>query len=448
MINAMIHTIQKHQMIAAGDTVVVGLSGGADSLAMTHALNHLKAAYGIKLIAVHVNHMLRGDMADGDESYVKAFCEAENIPFRAFRINVTEYAKTHGCSFEEAGRKIRYDIFEQVLNEVGGHKIAIGQNQNDVTETFFINLFRGAGVDGLASIEYVREGKIIRPLLDIPRTEIEAYCQTNHLMPRQDHTNQENHYVRNRIRNELLPYIKTHFNPGFQETLSRSIQTLKEERAYWEERDEYLFRNIHQIDPISGAVGLPLSALKTCHDYEQMRLLRHAIKKVRGHLNDLSYERFQSALSLNRTGTRVLLDKGHQVLCQYDTLWIQKQGETTPEVALPRLIQNTIKIQDFNKKNLAPNQVALDAACVSGAVSARFRRPGDRFIPSGMKGHKKLKDFFIDEKIPLARRDEIVLICDEEKILCLHGLRVHEYCKITENTKNILIITLEPVVQR
>lgn len=449
MLEKMIDTISKHQMIEAGDCVIVAFSGGPDSSAMIHALYHLKETFKIRLVGVHVNHMLRKEAANRDAAYVASFCKSFGIPYEIYEINVPQYALENGYSFEEAGRKIRYDCLNRALKKHKGTKIAIGQNRNDVHETFFINLFRGSGIDGLGSIDYVRDALYIRPLLDIDRSEIEAYCTTNNITACIDHTNLENDYIRNRIRNELLPYIQKNFNPSFDETLSKTVDLLKMEKDFWKCHTLSLFnRCVIENTGDDSIVRLSVQEISKLHEVEQLNLLRHVIQRVRGNLTNIPLDIYKRILKLNRTGSRILLDDQHEVVAQYNELIFQK---TVKQKGLSKHPQVRISYREKHEVDqivgTGLDEVMVDALTLKGTLTVRHRRNGDRFVPLGMKGHKKLKDFLIDEKIPSDKRDDIWLICDEEKIVWVYGIRISDACKITKNTKKIAVISLGNVVQ-
>lgn len=213
-------TIKKYNMLNHGDSIVVGLSGGPDSMCLLHVLMGLKEAWGLKIYAAHLNHQFRGRDADEDALYVKKKCEEWGIEVFIQVFNVPAYAKEKGLSSEEAGREIRYKLFYEVAHKVGANKIAIAHNMNDNAETVLMNLFRGSGIEGLKGIEATR-GEIIRPLINVRRDEIEAYCHEKKLNPRIDKTNLEPIYGRNKVRLELIPYIEKHFNGNIMSTLQR-----------------------------------------------------------------------------------------------------------------------------------------------------------------------------------------------------------------------------------
>jgi len=444
----MLETIDKHQMVHEGDKIVVGLSGGPDSLAMLHALYHFRKTLKIELIAVHINHMFRGKFANDDEAFVKAFCKSYEIPVFSYRIDVSEYAKEVGTSFEDAGRRIRYQYFQKVKVAENAQKIAVAHNRNDLIETFFINLFRGSGIDGLSSIDYKRDDVYIRPLLDVSREEIESYCMENELSPRRDHTNDENNYLRNRIRNELLPSLRQSYNPGLDATLYKTIQLMKNDKEFWQVHTEKLFNDCCKRE--NNSVRIDKNKFDALQEAERLQLMRLSISHVKGNLKNISLDLVRRACTLRQTGTVVYLDVLHQVRMTYDELFVEKINEKDKPDPIPELYTKQISKDQYLKirgRLDFQNTVALDVESVEGSVSLRHRKNGDVFNPLGMRGHKKLKDFLIDEKIPQSQRDKLWIVCDEHKILWVHPLRMCESCKITEETENILLISFIDIVE-
>lgn len=224
-------TIVKYNMIENGDSVVVGVSGGPDSMTLLNILNNLKEKLNIKIYVAHINHMIRVE-ADEETEYVKNFCKDIRVDFFAKRIKVEEEAKKLKIGTEEAGRNIRYAFFEEVANEVGANKIATAHNSNDNAETVLMNIIRGTSVSGLKGIEKVRDSKFIRPIIECSRNEIEEYCKLQKLNPRYDKSNQENIYTRNKIRNLLVPYIQKEFNPNILEGINRLSSIATEEEQF------------------------------------------------------------------------------------------------------------------------------------------------------------------------------------------------------------------------
>ena len=232
-------TITKNNLIQNGDKLVLAVSGGPDSLAMLNVLLDIKKSERVdfEFVVAHVNHMIRKEAID-DEKFVKDFCKKNNILCFVKRVDIPKISKDKKIGTEEAGRYARYEFFDEVLDNTNSNKIAIAHNKNDKVETILMNLLRGSGVSGLKGIEYIKNGKYIRPLLDCTRKEIEDYCYKKNLNPRIDKTNFDNTYTRNKVRNVVIPYVQQEFNPNIIETLNRLSELVKEEENYVDEQVE------------------------------------------------------------------------------------------------------------------------------------------------------------------------------------------------------------------
>ena len=215
-----LRTIRKFNMICSGDCIVVAVSGGPDSMSLLRALIKLREKFNIKLVVAHVNHMIRA-VADSETEFVKGFCEDNDVECFVKKVDVVGLSEKLKISCEEAGRNVRYDFFDEIFDKVGANKIAIAHNKNDNAETVLMNIMRGSGVSGLKGIEPIRNGKFIRPLIEIDRKSIEQYCVDENLNPKFDESNKENVYTRNKVRNLLIPYIEKEFNPNIIESISR-----------------------------------------------------------------------------------------------------------------------------------------------------------------------------------------------------------------------------------
>ena len=259
-----IRTIQKYELIKPGDKLVVGVSGGPDSMCLLDILSKIqkqsseRGMFSLKqeegcrngtsplatfdFVVAHVNHMIREE-AKADEEYVKNYCIKNDIQFYGKSIDVQKIANTNKISTEEAGRNARYEFFDEVLQKIKGNKIAIAHNKNDKVETMIMNALRGCGIQGLKGIEPSR-GKYIRPLIECERKEIEEYCKENNIEPRIDKTNFENIYTRNKIRNIVIPYIEQEFNPNIIETMDRLSNLVAEQEAYIQKQVEMIYRKI------------------------------------------------------------------------------------------------------------------------------------------------------------------------------------------------------------
>ena len=244
LIHKVLNTIKKYHLIEKGDILVLGVSGGPDSMTMLDILLKLKQANQVSFhfVVAHVNHMIREE-AKEDEEYVKKYCTKNDIQFYSKSIDVQKIAYTNKISTEEAGRNERYKFFDEILEKINGNKIAIAHNKNDKVETIIMNELRGCGIQGLKGIEPARD-KYIRPLIECERKEIEEYCKENNIEPRIDKTNFENICTRNKIRNVVIPYIKQEFNPNIIETMDRLSNLVAEQEAYIQKQVEVAYRDI------------------------------------------------------------------------------------------------------------------------------------------------------------------------------------------------------------
>lgn len=238
-------TIKKYELIKNGNTIVIGVSGGPDSMALLNVLYCLNESKRIncKLIVAHINHGIRKE-ADEETEYVKDFCISKNIPCYIKTEKVEELAKKQKIGTEEAGRKLRYSFFEEIAKKVNAHKIVTAHNANDNAETVLMNIIRGSGTSGLKGIEVKRDNRYIRPLIKCKREEIEEYCSKNKLNPKQDKTNNENIYTRNKIRNKLIPYLEENFNPNIILSLNRLSELAYSDNEYIEKQTEKVYEDI------------------------------------------------------------------------------------------------------------------------------------------------------------------------------------------------------------
>jgi len=257
-----LETIKKYNLIEAGDKIVIGVSGGPDSICLLHILNELKNELNFEIVVAHINHMIRKE-ADIETEYVKNFCDRLKIECYIKRIDVVKIANNLKRGTEETGRQIRYEFFEEVFKKTNSNKIATAHNNNDKVETILMNILRGSGSSGLKGIEPIREEKFIRPLIETSRDEIEEYCKLNKLNPKIDKSNSENIYTRNKIRNIVIPYIKKEFNPNIIKTINRLSNVATEENEYLEKITEETFEQIYVANdgtvPILSAYKMGLS---------------------------------------------------------------------------------------------------------------------------------------------------------------------------------------------
>ncbi len=274
--------INEYQLIKSGEKVVLGVSGGPDSIFMLDTLRKLKENKKLdcELVVAHVNHMIREEAID-DEQYVLDYCKKNNIECYAKRIDVQKYANNNKVGTEEAGRILRYEFFDEILEHTNSQKIAIAHNKNDKAETIIMNLLRGAGLTGLKGIEPIRNNKYIRPILEMERNEIEEYCEYNSLNPRIDKTNFENTYTRNKIRNIIIPYIKEEFNPNIIDAMNRLSQVVTEDEVFLDEITKEELNKII-INKNSNEIVLDLKEFNTLNKVIQKRMVFFAMSQILG----------------------------------------------------------------------------------------------------------------------------------------------------------------------
>lgn len=423
--------IEENNLIEKGDRLVVAVSGGPDSVVLLHVLNRLKETYDLKLYVCHLNHMLRGQAADGDADYVAELCQAMAIPCFVEKQDIHALSKEMKMSFEEAAREARYDFFNRVLETCKAQKIAVAQNMNDQAETLLMRLFRGSGLEGLTAIKFKRD-QIIRPLLGIKRDHIEAYCQKYDLKTRTDHTNFETLYTRNKIRLDVLPMIKERFNDQIIERLYETTLLLQDDLDFIESHVNDLYKKISDYK-------IPLELLEV-HPSILSRLIRRIFLDFKA-LKNISAKNIQDIMQLIDRGShgKYLVYGRLKFEINYQALWIYEVKESHPqEILLEEDRPFLDYVFHFSKDE---HSISIDADKVKHPLTIRTRRAGDRFSPLGMTGQKKLKDFFIDLKVPAKLRNEIPLICDGETIVWVVGYRMSEAYKLDPSTQQVMHIS-------
>ena len=309
--------ITEYDLIQKGDNIVIGVSGGPDSMALLNMLINLKKENKIdaNLIVAHVNHGIRKE-AEEETKYVENFCKNNNIPCYIKREKVEELAREEKVGTEEAGRKLRYSFFDEVAKKENANKIATAHNANDNAETVLMNLMRGAGTSGLKGIEIIRDGKYIRPILKFTRKEIEEYCELNKLNPKIDRTNLENIYTRNKIRNELIPLIEKEFNPNIVSSLNRLSELLTEEDEYIDKVIEEKYKEVlieehlgnNKVDG-KEQIELDLKKINKEEKVIKSRLIRYTINKATGSMQNIEKVHITDILKLceNNIGNKFLI---------------------------------------------------------------------------------------------------------------------------------------------
>ncbi|MEA4848431.1 MAG: tRNA lysidine(34) synthetase TilS [Clostridiaceae bacterium] len=447
-------TIAKYNMLEYGDKIVVGVSGGPDSLCLLHVLKRLCGEYGCSIFAAHLNHQFRGKAADSDAEFVEEICKEWGIQAFIETFDVPAYIKETGLSPEEAGREIRYRLFDRVCEKVGGNKIAVAHNLNDHIETILMRFMRGSGIDGLKGIEAVR-GNIIRPLLETERTRIEEYCALCGLNPRIDKTNLDSIYNRNKIRLELIPYIEKNFNPNIKTALSRFSGLIKDENDFIETEAKRKLKAVTENFDDRVVIDVPM--LTALHGALQRRIIRQCIQRLSNTLNGFDFRHFEKVLELagKSTGAAVMLPHKLKAFRSYDKLVLAKyivkadkkcyyklkyDYDNIIETDNGRITVKRIKAKEIGEFRGQKDIIYIDPSRIKEELVLRHRKAGDMFAPIGMKGTKKLKEYLIDEKVPREERDDLELIADGNEIVWIVGGRLSEKYKITDDTLEAVLI--------
>ncbi len=454
-----LQTIFNHNMVDEGDKILAAVSGGADSVCMLHVLNRLKDDLGFKLACAHVNHGLRGDAAQHDEEFVKQLCKKMGLKCYVKHENVAELASELGLTFEEAGRKVRYDFFAELKQKHGFSRIATAHNKNDNAETVLMRIIRGTGVDGLCGISYKREDGVIRPILDISRAEVEAYCGVYNLEYCTDATNFDNDYTRNKIRNELIPFIENNFNERVTDSLVRLSNSASEDSEFIQGYTERLYARLGSPLPGKFPNALHIESFKMVERAIGARLLRLAaersasgVKLERKHIEDIY------ALLDKPTGTGINLPCGLTAEINYG--WLTFTGpkersevkldsdgffaEVNPDDSIYlKSVDKIIKLKVEAAKTYKPklNEIAADLDKIGNQpLFLRSRREGDRMVWFADGRTKKVKSIFIDAKIPKRDREKIPLLATGDEIIAIVGSRVSEKYRLTKESERALVI--------
>ncbi len=446
-------SIEKFHMLPKGAHIAVGVSGGADSVALLHVLHGFSKAQGWSLTAVHVHHGLRGQEADRDRAFVEKLCRDWGIPCHVYCFDVAGEAKKRGLGTEEMGRLLRYEVFEQ---ERKGGWIAVAHNKNDQGETVLMRLCRGAGVGGLTGIPPVR-GHIVRPLLYCTRKEIEAYCGEKGLSYCQDSTNQENCYTRNRVRNQILPLLEELY-PRAAEHMAETAERMAAEEDYLTACAKKEFsKNVVRRD--KNRIVFDVQGLKALHGVMQKRVLAMAFAHLHGK-KDVSTVHFQllEGLLSQESGKRIALPNHLFAQRNYGELLLGEKSEEREGFSYSLPLNEEIFIEEAKisvcawvstEKRIENSEETctkvFDYDKIDCALFCRTRQKGDRLAIGS--GRKKIKDFLIDEKIPREERDQLPLIAAEGEILWVVGKRVSAAYQPDGNTKHFLIVQIRRFVE-
>ena len=473
--------MRKNHMTDRGDGVLAAVSGGADSVCLLLLLCELAAELGIHVFAFHMNHGIRGAEADRDERFVEELCGRMEVPLTVVHEKVGSYAADHGLSTEEAGRILRYRHLKETAEKYGCAEIAVAHHEDDDAETVLLNLFRGSGLSGLSGIRPVR-GEIIRPLLCVSRKEIEEYLEAGEYSWCEDSTNKENDYTRNKIRNELLPWVTENINSRAAEHILVVSEFAAKADAYFEAEAERVLRESGRKEErrTGNSVKIRTDILDPQPGILKTYIIRRMILNAAGKAKDITERHIRLVMDLSGPGGGCIADLpyGLQAVRGYETLEIRKAcqvGENAEDLECTEVKMAGLKtlsceaLSDTEKKKIDPeagerkilqlgqtvirlhvtqrkkeleipkNQYTkwFDYDKIKDGLSIRYRKNGDYFTLSG-GGKKKLGRFMIDEKIPEKERDRIPVLADGDHVLWVIGYRISDYYKITDETERVL----------
>jgi len=471
IVRAVKQAIAEHSLFQFGDRVLVAVSGGADSVALIHLLETLAPLFAFRLAIAHLNHCLRKKESDRDAEFVLSLAQSLNLPVYLEKIDVHQYKRQHKLSLEEAARKVRYRFFNQVAEEKGFNKIALGHNYDDNAELVLMFLLRGSGPLGLSGIPPVRDDKIVRPLINVRRSEIRDYLAEKKLEYVSDTSNTDLKHQRNKLRHDLIPNILTSYNPRISEILNRLAVIMHAEDEWLDALVEPIFQQ-HLIHRENLGIQLSLEGFKRLPRAAQRRLIRRAILTVKGDLRRITYTHVDAVIRLATTGPttgsldlpdRIMLRRNHGVLSiskaqdhwrsrdngssnricpSYEyvldapgEIRIQETGDTL------RLAEIGIdEIPDF--RQTGQRLAFFDINKVRFPLTVRNFRPGDRFSPLGMTGTQKLKKFFINNKISREQRVKCPLVVSNHRIIWVAGHRIDNHFKVGTETRAVLMAEL------
>lgn len=445
MRDAVLSFIRQHNMLSPGDRVVVGLSGGADSVCLCHVLWSLRETLGISLCALHVNHGIRGAEADRDEQFCKAFCENLQIPFEAVHIDVPAESRKSDEGLEACGRRLRYAVLQKAAGERG--KIATAHTANDNAETVLLHLTRGAGLQGLCGILPVREN-IIRPLLGVTRMDVEAYCREENLDFVTDSTNLSTDYARNRVRLEVLPVLEA-LNPSVVDAFSRMTESVRQDADFLADYASSAYKELKTdgVISVSRLLLLPKSV--------QVRVLKQAFCDFGG--KDLSAFHLEKLLSVCQNGGRTVLPGEIIARRRADRLEFLK-AFPAPEpwekplkmplaeeiVKIPSGDLEIQKIEQKDLQNLHKELLAnaVDCAKIKGNLVLRSRRPGDRFESAARGVSKTLKKWYNELAVAPERRERLAVLACQDKIIWTEALGTAAPFLPDAKTESAFLLTL------
>ncbi|HIJ87975.1 MAG TPA: tRNA lysidine(34) synthetase TilS [Desulfuromonadales bacterium] len=445
-------TIRLQRLFRPGDTLVVALSGGTDSTALLDILSRLHG-YHLRLIAVHLNHCLRGVESDADEEFCRILAARHAIAFEARRINIKKVAEDYRLNLEDAGRRARIEFFDEIRIKYDAAAVALAHHADDQAETVLMRLLRGSGMTGLSGMAYRNTRGYVRPLLEISRAEIEQYLRRRGLEWREDASNGDTVYLRNRIRHQLLPLLEQ-YNPDIRSTLAATASIIGGDEALLAELTEQAFAGSCRV--VEGRVVCDIAHLGTLNLALRRRVLRHAFQQLTGTLEGVNLRHIDAIGDLidsARPNSRLALPHRVAVVREYGTLKFSRLSDAASDADFELLITApgcyllpaggsvTVELAGSASAPRTADSACFDLANTPLPWLVRPFRPGDRMTPFGMSGRKKVKDIFIDRKIPLSERKRIPLLFCGDDLIWIAGVCASELSRIDLRTDAVVKVT-------
>lgn len=436
---------KKYNLIESNDIIVVGFSGGPDSVFLVEMLKKLQHFFNFKIYLVHINHLLRGEDADSDENFSFEYAKKNNLEIFIKRIPVKEIAKEIGKTLEEVGREERYKFFSEIYEKVRATKIATAHNKDDQIETFLFRLIRGTSLQGLEGIK-IKNNNVIRPISEIYKKDILEYLNKNEIQYKIDKTNFENEFTRNSIRLDLIPFIEERYNIKFKDKIFSLIKEIRE-------NNQNNFLNLS--DYTDSENRIILEKTKFLSNFDKKNLLSLFLNKKNIEVNRNKIDEINSLIKSNGT-KKIDLDKSYRIVKDYTYLYIEDKKENCVinnnviQVKIPseqifdnfKITVSTVENLDIPKQK---NQYLLDAI-YNDIIEVRYRKEGDRIF-LGEKHSKKIKEIFIDQKIPKDIRDRLPIFLYNNTIFWIYNVKKAYIPKINKNENKLIkvLITVEEV---
>ncbi len=455
-------TIDRYHLLGRGDRLIVGVSAGVDSMVLLHLLNAYRQTFDLSLIVAHINHGLRPKESEEEAELVRKEAERLSLTFEYGQFNVKEFQKAEGLSLQEEARKIRFRFFNELLQKHDANKVALGHHADDQVETVLLRLIRGSGLRGLKGMLPIREGRVIRPLLEVWRREIESFAEEMRIPYLLDSSNLKENYLRNRIRLTLIPLIEREYQPNFRNIVFKTSAILRAENDYLERESGSAYQKV--VHEGEDGLSFKFSEYLSLHPAIQWRIIQKMLERVdrrgaiieegKGWRVDHIYRR----LHQHSPSFLIGLPHGISLEKRYDFVSIRKEYiRPVPPFEVELITPGRNYIEEIGREVVIeevgndgevkalyglPHVALLDYQTLRLPLKMRNFRPGDRFQPLGVKGTQKLKEFFIDHKIPKFERARVPLLTSGETITWVVGHRIDERVKISEKTQKVLKVTV------